>query len=97
MFELRLYKNMHYVQILYRDSEKLPEPMNIPDCGQSCPLRKMYILYANSLPASELDVECAQLITSLNNENIFIPMNDQKSSAVGKVPKTVRFKIEPQL
>lgn len=102
MFELRLYKNMHYVQILYKDSDELPEPMYIPGCGKSCPLRKMYMLYSNSLPAGELDVECAQPIETQNTDNIVIPLSEQnssisKSSAVGKVNIIISFRVELQL
>lgn len=48
----------YFVQFYYRntDAEKLP-PLEIPGCGVSCPLDRLYELYADVLPTEEEDHE----------------------------------------
>lgn len=49
-----LYKsdaNEHYVQLFYKqfDGENIL-PLNIPNCGEKCPLDRFYELFADILP-----------------------------------------------
>lgn len=56
-----LYKNIngeYYVQVLYRKSkEEYPAPMNIPKCGEKCPLNQFYAIYSKIIPG-EFESEC---------------------------------------
>lgn len=50
MLELRKINGSPFVSIYYRNTTEEPIAMNIPNCGQSCPLKKMFELYKNVLP-----------------------------------------------
>lgn len=58
MFELRVFKNEHYLTIVYKNDTN-PQIMSIPGCGVSCPLSKMFELYDDVLP-SDWDAECRE-------------------------------------
>lgn len=34
------------------------EPLFIPDCGQKCPLTKMFDVYEDIIPTEDFDIEC---------------------------------------
>ncbi|XP_062559756.1 testicular acid phosphatase homolog [Armigeres subalbatus] len=59
MLELRIPKSgdSPYVSIYYKDSSGNPEPLDIPKCGQRCPLERMFDLYKDIIP-SDWDREC---------------------------------------
>lgn len=58
---IELYKssnNVHYIQIFYRKSqEDNPLALNIPGCGEKCPLDKFYDIYREIIPG-DFDAEC---------------------------------------
>lgn len=58
MLELRKVGNEHLVQIFYKNSDKNPEPIDIPGCGTACPLSKMYQIYDHIIPKNDFDDEC---------------------------------------
>lgn len=59
MFELRTFQNESYIEVYYRNTTEIqPPPLYIPNCGYSCPLKKMYQLYANVLPKKDFKTEC---------------------------------------
>lgn len=58
MMELRNYNNTPYVQIFYKNSTETPIAMNIPNCGDFCPLEKLLILYNDILPDKSFEDEC---------------------------------------
>lgn len=49
----------HYVKIFYRNTttEELL-PINIPNCGEKCPLTRLYEIYDDILPSSDPETEC---------------------------------------
>ncbi|XP_031628603.1 prostatic acid phosphatase-like [Contarinia nasturtii] len=59
---LELYKvdeKEHYIQIFYRKSdEEILLPLNIPNCGEKCPLDQLYKLYNDIIPDRDHDTEC---------------------------------------
>lgn len=56
--ELRRYKDEHYLQIFYKNSDRNPEAMELPECGKACPLSKMYEIYDDILPKNDFSTEC---------------------------------------
>lgn len=56
-----LYKNnesAYYVQIFLRKyEEEYPIAMNIPGCGEKCPLNQLYKLIEDIIPG-DFDTEC---------------------------------------
>lgn len=61
LFELRVRNNVTYMEIYYKRSyaDLSPELLFIPDCGYSCPLEKLYQLYADILPTQDYYKACA--------------------------------------
>jgi lysosomal acid phosphatase len=57
MFELRKYSDGHRVQVFYKNTTAEPTPLDLPGCGTSCPLDKMFELYKSVLPVNWAD-EC---------------------------------------
>jgi lysosomal acid phosphatase len=57
MFELREYSDGHRVQVFYKNTTAEPKPLDLPGCGTSCPLDKMFELYKTVLPVHWAD-EC---------------------------------------
>lgn len=58
-----LYKSSedahHYLQIFYRKSEEEdPRPIDIPGCGEKCPLDQFYELFQEIIPG-DFDTECS--------------------------------------
>lgn len=52
LFELRQFNDGHRVQVFYKNTTAEPEPLNIPNCGTSCPLKKMFEVYKEVLPVN---------------------------------------------
>lgn len=57
MFELHMINNVANLQIFFKQNAKIVQ-INIPNCGLSCPLDKMYKLYKNVLPMYDYRTEC---------------------------------------
>lgn len=58
MFELRAFGVGDYrVQVFYKNTTAEPEPLDLPGCGTSCPLEKMFEIYKEVLPVN-WDEEC---------------------------------------
>lgn len=58
-----LYKgnanDRYYLQIFYRKlEEEHPIPINIPGCGEKCPLNQFYELFQEIIP-DDFDTECS--------------------------------------
>lgn len=64
MFELRIIKKQPFMSILYKNTTETPKPMYIPGCGTSCPLSKMFEVYAAVIP-EDWDVECKMSMLSM--------------------------------
>lgn len=58
----------NYIQVFYKNSSAEPLPLNIPACGQSCSLEKMFELYKDVLPG-DWDRECSTSILNIKFEN----------------------------
>lgn len=59
LFELyKVDEKEHFIQLFYKqfDEENL-SPLNIPGCGERCPLQKFYELYSYIIP-SDFQSEC---------------------------------------
>lgn len=58
---IELYKSdndTHYIQIFYRKTEEENLfAMNIPGCGEKCPLNQFYDIYKEII-AGDFDTEC---------------------------------------
>ena len=57
MFELRKYGDDLRVQVFYKNTTADPQPIDLPGCGTSCPLDKMFEVYKEVLPVNWAD-EC---------------------------------------
>lgn len=58
MFELRKFASNDFrVQVFYKNTTSDPEPLNLPGCGTSCPLDKMFEVYKSVLPV-DWEKEC---------------------------------------
>lgn len=72
MLELRLLNDVPYVSVVYKN-ETEPVILTIPGCGVTCPLQKMFKLYADVLPKN-WDAECqatafyAALVTKVGSD-----------------------------
>lgn len=62
MLELREYNNEAFVSVFYKNTTAEPQLMQIPECGVSCPLKKMYELYEDVLPKN-WESECEDIPT----------------------------------
>lgn len=50
LFELRKFNDGHRVQVFYKNTTAEPKPLDLPGCGISCPLEKMFEIYKPVLP-----------------------------------------------
>lgn len=61
-FELHQFNGTYHVELYYkqeRGEDKVPlQPLFIPNCGEKCPLSKLYELYQEILPTEDFDTEC---------------------------------------
>lgn len=57
LFELRQIDSDYHVQIFYKNTTAEPKALDIPGCGVSCPLLKMFEIYEQVLPI-DWDEEC---------------------------------------
>ncbi|XP_034485610.1 prostatic acid phosphatase [Drosophila innubila] len=68
MFELRVDdKNTPLVSLFYKNTTAEPLPMEIPGCGISCPLNKMFDLYKDVIP-EDWDAECKRSTLTMTYE-----------------------------
>lgn len=70
MFEIVSYEGQTYAELYYKTSENQIDlkPILIPKCGYSCPLERMYQLYANILPTKTFVEECTVASTNVVND-----------------------------
>lgn len=69
MFELRKLNNDYNLQIFYKNtSAEALTPLNIPKCGASCPLSKMFALYSDVLPDGDFETECKLSLLTMTYE-----------------------------
>lgn len=62
-----MHNDVPKIQIFYKNTTETPMPLNIPNCGYSCPLDQMYQLYANVLPGDFND-ECRLSMLAMTYE-----------------------------
>ncbi|XP_023166403.2 prostatic acid phosphatase [Drosophila hydei] len=68
LLELRVDdKDTPFVSVFYKNTTAEPLPMNIPGCGISCPLAKMFELYEEVLPENWVD-ECKRSTLTMTYE-----------------------------
>lgn len=67
MLELRISEEKPYISVFYKNSTDEPNPLEIPGCGISCPLDKMYELYKDILP-EDWKSECKLSMLSMTYE-----------------------------
>ncbi|XP_062121652.1 LOW QUALITY PROTEIN: prostatic acid phosphatase [Drosophila sulfurigaster albostrigata] len=68
MFELRVNdQNKPLVSLFYKNTTAEPLPMDIPGCGVSCPLEKLFQLYEDVLPV-DWDAECQRSTLTMTYE-----------------------------
>ncbi|XP_055849783.1 prostatic acid phosphatase [Episyrphus balteatus] len=68
MLELRIDdQKKPYVSIFYKNTPDEPKPLEIPGCGTSCPLDRMYELYKDILP-EDWTSECKLSMLSMTYE-----------------------------
>lgn len=72
-FELHQNNGTFHVELYYkqeRGEDKVPlEPLVIPNCGQRCPLSKLYEIYHDIIPTEDFDTECRLPSTSPLDHN----------------------------
>lgn len=63
LIELRSTKDGPHIELFYKESSHTDEaiPLDIPHCGYSCPLKKLYTIYKAILPSDDFDVACQQI------------------------------------
>jgi lysosomal acid phosphatase len=64
MIELHLIDQRPYISVFYKNTSAEPEAMYIPNCGQRCPLDKMFELYEAVLPV-DWEQECQLSMLSM--------------------------------
>lgn len=88
-FELKKKSNGEfYVEIYYksyRGDDPVPlEPVFIPNCGQKCPLEKLYWVYKDILPTTDFDAQCrvpeVMKIDKKETEKIYAKANSSNKS-----------------
>lgn len=61
-FELHKFNGSFHVEIYYkrdRGEDEVPlKPLFIPNCGEKCPLEKLYEIYNDILPTQDFETEC---------------------------------------
>lgn len=57
LFELRKFTDDYRVQVFYKNTTEEPLPLDLPGCGTSCPLDKMFEVYKEVLPV-DWEEEC---------------------------------------
>jgi lysosomal acid phosphatase len=68
MFELRSIDSDYHVQIFYKNTTAEPKPLDIPGCGTSCPLDKIFEIYEKVLPI-DWEKECNCPSCAINGDN----------------------------
>lgn len=59
LFELYKSNDGYYVQLFYKNtSAEVIEPLDIPNCGTKCSLKKFNQIYADVIPTRDFDTEC---------------------------------------
>lgn len=84
LFELHQFNGTFHVELYYkheRGEDKVPlQPLFIPNCGQKCPLNKLYEIYQDIIPKEDFDTECSLPFA-------FSPQYDPNSSKGGTAGK----------
>lgn len=57
LFELKKINEKYVVQVFYKNTTDEPRLLELPNCGSSCPLNKMFEIYRDVLPVN-YDDEC---------------------------------------
>ena len=71
LLEMRKKNNDFVIEIFYKNSSSEPTQLDIPNCGMSCPLSKMYELYNDVLPVDwESECRLSLLMPSLMQNDI---------------------------
>ncbi|XP_059611252.1 prostatic acid phosphatase isoform X2 [Phlebotomus argentipes] len=79
MLELRLFDGKPFVSVFYKNTTAEPEAMDIPRCGKSCPLEKMFLLYADLLP-DDWESECKLPLMTMSYEEVDLSSPSSSSS-----------------
>lgn len=58
LFEMRNVDDVPHIEIFFKNSTSAAVPLHIPNCGLSCPLEDLYVLYKDVLPSKSFDDEC---------------------------------------
>lgn len=59
LFELYKSRNNYYVQLFYKNTTaEVIHPMNMPNCGTKCPLKKFFTVYKDVIPTRDFETEC---------------------------------------
>lgn len=75
MFELRKLDKEYRVQVFYKNSTGEPQPLDLPGCGTSCALDKMFEVYKPVLPV-DWEKECS---LSLLQMPLMVDVDDSMS------------------
>lgn len=69
---MRKTKHDFVVELFYKNSSSEPSQLNIPNCGMSCPLIKMFELYRDVIPVDwEAECRLSLLMTTTDIESSF--------------------------
>lgn len=55
---MRNVDNVPHIEIFFKNSTSAVVPLPIPNCGLSCPLDDLYVLYKDVLPTESFEDEC---------------------------------------
>lgn len=77
MFELRQLNNEYRVQVFYKNSTSEPQLLDLPGCGTSCNLDKMFQVYKQVIPV-DWEKECS---LSLLQMPLMVDVDDSMSLA----------------
>lgn len=78
MFELRKFSDENRVQVFYKNTTAEPSALDLPGCGTSCPLDKMFEIYKEVLPVN-WEEECT---LSLMQMPLVVSVDDSISLTV---------------
>lgn len=78
MLEMRLDdKNQPFVSIFYKNTTAEPQLMEIPECGKTCPLNKMFDIYSDIIPQDwEEECKLSTLMMTYEEANIGTAMGE---------------------
>lgn len=68
-------RNQPMISISYKNSSADAIPLYIPNCGLSCPLKKMFLLYEDILPVDwEAECKLSTLMMTYEEANMGLAM-----------------------